>query len=81
MSKNIQALHDAIFEQYEQLSPLTQLQIPTGSYVIYFGIDSNLNLPSILKGFKPCGKNLVNSIKIYLYLVVTNVNLVGHTCM
>jgi hypothetical protein len=34
-----------------------------------------------LKGFKPCGENLVNSLKFYLDLVFGKVNLVGHTCM
>jgi hypothetical protein len=35
----------------------------------------------VLKGFKPCGKNLVNSLKLYLDLTFTTVNLVSHTCM
>jgi hypothetical protein len=33
------------------------------------------------KGFKPCGKNLVNLLKFYLNMIFTKVNLVGHTCM
>jgi hypothetical protein len=44
-SKNVQALLDARFEHDEQLSPLARLQIPNGSDVINFRIDSNLNLP------------------------------------
>jgi hypothetical protein len=34
-----------------------------------------------LKEFKPYGKNLVNSLKIYINLILTKVNLVGHSCM
>jgi hypothetical protein len=33
------------------------------------------------KGFQPCGKFLVNSLKIHLYLFLAKVNLVGHTCL
>jgi hypothetical protein len=74
-------LPGARFEQNEHLSPMAQLQIPTGSHVINFGTNSNLNLLGILKGFKPSGKNLVNSLKISLDWIITKVNLVGHTCM
>jgi hypothetical protein len=34
-----------------------------------------------LKGYRPYGKNLVNSLKFHLDLIFTKVNLVGHTCM
>jgi hypothetical protein len=34
----------AIFEHTKQLSPLAQHPIPTGSHVIKFRTDSNLNL-------------------------------------
>jgi hypothetical protein len=33
------------------------------------------------KGVKPYGKNLVNSLKFYLNMVFTKVNLIGHTCV
>jgi hypothetical protein len=33
------------------------------------------------KGIRNLGENLVNSLKIYLDLVFTNVYLVEHTCM
>jgi hypothetical protein len=49
--------------------------------VYIFRTKFNLNLPRILKGFGPCGENLVNSLNIYLDLIFTKVNLVGHTCM
>jgi hypothetical protein len=74
-------LHEARFEHDEQLSPLAQFQIPIASQLTNFGTDSNLNLVSILKGFKPCGKNLANSLKISLDLMFTTVNLVGPTGM
>jgi hypothetical protein len=80
-SKNIQTLHEAWFEHDEQLSPLVQVQISTGFLDINFGTNSNLNLPLILKGFKPCAKILINSLKFYLDLIFTNVNLVGLTSM
>jgi hypothetical protein len=44
MFKNIQTWHEVLFQHYEQLSPLGQLQIPTESQVINFETDSNLNL-------------------------------------
>jgi hypothetical protein len=74
-------LHDASFEHDGQLSQFGQLQISTRIHVIYSGINSNLNLPWILKGFKPWEKNLINFLKIYLELIFTKVNSVGHTCM
>jgi hypothetical protein len=42
-----------------------------------FQFESSLNF----KGVETFGENLVNSLKIYLDLIFTNVNLVGHTCM
>jgi hypothetical protein len=41
-SKNIQTLHEDIFEYFEQLSQLGRLQIPNQIHAIYFGTDSNL---------------------------------------
>jgi hypothetical protein len=40
-----------------------------------------LNISLILKGFKPFGKNLVNSLKFYLEIIFMHVNLDIHTCM
>jgi hypothetical protein len=80
-SKIIQTLHDVFFEHDEQLYELVQLQIPSIIHVINFGTNYNLNFPQILKGFKPCWKNLVNSLKFYLYVIFINLNLVGYTCM
>jgi hypothetical protein len=74
-------LHEAVFEYFEQLSKLDELQTPNRIHVINVGTYSNLNLLSILKGFKPCGKNLINSLKFYLDLIFIKINLVGHTCM
>jgi hypothetical protein len=59
--KYVQTLYEARFESGEQVYPLAQLQIPIVSHVINFGTDLNLNLPWILKGLKPCGKNMVHS--------------------
>jgi hypothetical protein len=42
-----------------------------------FKFESYMNF----KGFKPCGKNLVNPPKIYLDLIFTTMNLVWYTCM
>jgi hypothetical protein len=42
--KNIQTLHAAIFEYFEQLSQLGHLQIPNRIHVKKFGTDSNLNV-------------------------------------
>jgi hypothetical protein len=80
-SKNIQTLQGDRVELIEQLSLLSQLQFPNRIHVKYFGTDSNLNLPSILKEFKPYEKNLVNSLNFYPASIITKVNLVGYTCM
>jgi hypothetical protein len=56
-SKSTQTLYDARHENFKQLYLLTELQIPTGYHVINFGSNSNLNIPWILKGFKPCEKS------------------------
>jgi hypothetical protein len=80
-SKNIQDRHGAIFEYSEQLSQLGRLEILNIIHVINSGIDCNLKLLWILKGFKHCGKNPVNSLKFSLNLIFTKVNLVGYTCM
>jgi hypothetical protein len=50
-------------------------------HAINSGKEFNLKFLRILKGFKPCGKNLVNSLKFYPNKIFTKVNLVGHTCM
>jgi hypothetical protein len=81
LSKNCQTLQGDRFEHEEQLSDLAQQQNPSGFSIINSGINSNLNVPWILKGFKPFGKKLVNSLKFYLEVIFMNVNLVGHTFM
>jgi hypothetical protein len=43
--KKIQILQRGRYETIEQLSPLSQLQMPTVFQVINFGTNSNLNLP------------------------------------
>jgi hypothetical protein len=44
-SKLVETLHGAVFELYEQLCQLAQLEIPNRIIVINFGTNSNLNLP------------------------------------
>jgi hypothetical protein len=80
-SKKFQTLHGARIEYFEQLSQLDQLQNPNRIHVINSRTYSNLKLLWILKGFEPCGKNMVNSLKFYLDLLFLNLNSVGHTCM
>jgi hypothetical protein len=79
--ENIQALLADRFEYSKQLSPLGGLPIPKRIHVKNPGIDSNWNILWILKWFNPSGKNLINSPKVYLDLIFSKVNLVGHTCM
>jgi hypothetical protein len=62
MSKIHEILHKDICKHREQLSILTQLQIPKGLQVINSGTKSKLKIPRILKGFKTFWKNLINSI-------------------
>jgi hypothetical protein len=57
MSKFCQIFHRDSWKYREHLSFLAQLQILKGLQVIIFGINLNLNLPWILKGFKP--KNMI----------------------
>jgi hypothetical protein len=61
------------------LSKVTYLNIRND--FIISRIKSNLNLASIFLGFKPLGKNKLNSLKFYLEVIFMNVNLVDHTCM
>jgi hypothetical protein len=79
--KNIQILHGAIFELSKQLYQLHQLQILNKIHEINSRTEFNLRLLWILKGFKPYGKHLVNSLKFYLNMIFTKVNLGWHTCM
>jgi hypothetical protein len=67
-SKNIQTLQGASFEHNEQ-PQLGQLQIP------------NREFTKNLVNSNHVGKNLVNSLKISLDLIITKVNLDGHACM
>jgi hypothetical protein len=80
-SKNIQTFHGTRFEYFEQHSKLGWLQILNRIHDKNSGTYFNLNFLWILKGSKPCGKNLVNSLKMYLSLFFPTVNLVGHTYM
>jgi hypothetical protein len=57
----------------EQLSFLSQLQIPSVLHVINSGTNSKLNIPRILKGFKPFWKNLINFSKFYLHMIYLNI--------
>jgi hypothetical protein len=81
MSKIHQILHRDSCKHKKQLSFLAQLQSHSGFHVTNSGTNSNLNLPWILKGFKPFWKNLINSLKFYLHMIFTKVNLVGYTYM
>jgi hypothetical protein len=65
----------------EQLSFLSQLQIPSGLQVKNSGTNSILNLPQILKGFKAFWKNLINSSKFHLHVIYLNIILHGLTCI
>jgi hypothetical protein len=58
MSKIHEILHKDICKHREQLSILTQLQIPKGLQVINSGTKSKLKIPRILKGFKTFWKKL-----------------------
>jgi hypothetical protein len=75
LSKFLQMFHRDSWNHKEQLSFLAQLQIPKGLHVIIFGINSNLNFPRILKGFKPFCKILINSLKFYPDMIYLNKNL------
>jgi hypothetical protein len=59
----------------EQLYFLDQLQNPTQLQVINSGTNSNLTLPSILKGYKTFCKNLINSLKFHLHMIYLDMNL------
>jgi hypothetical protein len=56
MSKIYQTLQNDRLEHKEQLSVMSQLENPFGFLIIKSGNKSNLNIPLILKGFKPFGK-------------------------
>jgi hypothetical protein len=56
-----------------------ELQNPTRLLVINSKTNSNLNLPIILKEFKPFWKNLINSLKFYLHMLYLSMNLHGLT--
>jgi hypothetical protein len=79
--KNIQIFHRTRFNYFDHLSRLGRLQILNAIHGINSGTEFNLNLLWILKGFKSCRKNQVNSLKFYLNLIFTKVNLVWHTSM
>jgi hypothetical protein len=64
MYKIHQTLHRDSLKHKEQLSFLSPLQIPSEFKVINFGTNSKLNIPQILKGFKPFWKNSDKFLKI-----------------
>jgi hypothetical protein len=74
-------LQGDIFEDKKQLSFSAQFQSPSGFGIINSRTNSNLNLPYILKGFKPFGKNLINLLKFYLEVIFMKVNLVFYVCI
>jgi hypothetical protein len=75
MSKFLQILQVDCLKHKKQLCSLDRLQNRKGLHVINFGINSNLNLPGILKGYKPFYKNLINSLKFYPHMICLNINL------
>jgi hypothetical protein len=80
MSKNIQAWHGGRLEHYEQLLPLGQLPLPNRLQVINSRTKIKIEIPRILKGFKPFWKNLINSIKFYRPKLDLKIILHYHTC-
>jgi hypothetical protein len=64
MYKIYQTLHRDSLEHEEQLSFLSQLQIPSEFKVINSGTNSKLNIPQILKGSKPFWKKSDKFLKI-----------------
>jgi hypothetical protein len=81
MSKILQLLQFDILKHTEKLYFLYQFQNPTWLQVINSRPNSNLNLPWILKEFKPFWKSLINSLKFHLHLLQLNMNLHGLTCI
>jgi hypothetical protein len=75
MSKDTKTLHTHILKQKEKLYFLDQLKNTSGLHVTNSITNSNLNLPLILKGFKPFWKNLINSLKFHLLIIYLNMNL------
>jgi hypothetical protein len=65
MSKIHLLLEVGSLKHKEQLYVLAQLQNLNGLQVINSGTNSNLNLPRILKEYKPFWKNLINSLKFF----------------
>jgi hypothetical protein len=67
------ALHRDSLKHNEELSFLSQLQIPSGLQVKNSETKQILNLTLILKGLKPFGKNLINSLKFHLLRIYLNI--------
>ncbi len=65
----------------EQISFLSQLQNPSGFWILDSRNKSNLKLVWILKGSKPFGKNPINSQKIFLDMIFNTMNLDWLTCI
>jgi hypothetical protein len=69
MSKNDETVWGDQWDNKEQLSFWVQLPTPYGFWIKNPGINPNLNLAWILKGFKPFCKNLINSLKFHLHII------------
>jgi hypothetical protein len=80
-SRNVHTLHGDNLLQTGQLSFLAQLQNPFGFWIKNPGNKSNFELAWILNGFKPIGKNSLNSPKIFLDMIFNIVNLEWLTCI
>jgi hypothetical protein len=81
MSKFLEILQVDFLKHREWLFFLDKLQNPKGLQVINSGINSNLNLPWILKEFKPFYKNLINSLKFHPHIIYMNMDLHWLTCI
>jgi hypothetical protein len=81
MSKILEILQGDSLKHMEQLYLLAQLQTCSTCQVTNSITNSNLNLPWILKGFKPFMKNLLNSLKFHLQMLYLNINLHWLTCI
>jgi hypothetical protein len=73
MSKNGENILGGQKDNKEQLSFLGPLPNPSVLHVINSGTNSKLNIPQILKGFKPFWKNLINFSKFYLHMIYLNI--------
>jgi hypothetical protein len=73
MSKNGKTFLGDQKDNEEQLSLLGPLLNPSALHAINSGTNSKLNIPRILKGFKPFWKNLINFSKFYIHMIYLNI--------